>query len=299
MSGRSKTTSRKKKSRLFGWWTAIDRDHRWLILRLTGWSALVAGVVWAGHLGVSRLEAHVEQRLLDRLPPGQGPVLTLLDLPADIPDLVEADLYGAAADLLTRPWLDKQLCRDLAGRLASVGWVERVNFVRRRADGVFEVSCRYRLPVAMVRQRNEFILVDAAGVRLPGSYRRNPSWLLIEGVEQEAPAPGVMWKGEDLRAALAVLTALESELCFGQITGVAVDHFAGRRDRRRSHVALLTDQTDGRIAWGSAPGYEVEENTTAQKIAILRANCDRTGRADANHPVIDVSTFPDRFTIPG
>lgn len=44
---------------------------------------------------------------------------------------------------------------------------------------------------------------------------------------------------------------------------------------------------------------ELEENGAGQKLVLLRKNYLDTGRADAGHVVIDVSVFPDRFTIPG
>ena len=67
----------------------------------------------------------------------------------------------------------------------------------------------------------------------------------------------------------------------------------------KTNVELATDRAGGRIRWGSAPGLEIEENLPGQKLALLRQNFINTGRADADHPVIDVSTFPDRFTVPG
>jgi len=62
---------------------------------------------------------------------------------------------------------------------------------------------------------------------------------------------------------------------------------------------LTTDQNGGTIIWGSAPGQELEENTAAQKLAILRSNYARSGRLDSQYRVIDVSVFPDRFIVPG
>ena len=189
--------------------------------------------------------------------------------------------------------------RSKMARLTKMAWVAEVNFVRRTAAARFEVSSRYRLPVAMVQQDGDFMLVDNKGVRLPGTYRHEPKWMLFHGVSRPAPQPGTTWDGEDLQAALAVVEALEREAFSDQITAVLVENADGRLDPRRSHIELATDRTGGRIRWGSAPGSELEENTLRQKLAILRANFRDTGRADAHHPVIDVSTFPDRFTIPG
>jgi hypothetical protein len=121
----------------------------------------------------------------------------------------------------------------------------------------------------------------------------------VQGVGRPPPESGARWQGKDLQAALAVLTALRQEPFGSQITGVLVENFGGRVDPMRSHIELATDRAGGRVRWGSAPGQEIEENSVEQKLAILRANFRDTGRADAHHPVIDVSTFPDRFTIPG
>jgi hypothetical protein len=151
----------------------------------------------------------------------------------------------------------------------------------------------------MVAHEGEFLLVDAEGVRMPGLYRYEPSWMLIQGVAHPAPQPGVRWPGDDLRAALAVQTLLSEEPFRSQITGVIVENAGGRLEARRSHVELATDRPGGRIRWGSAPGREIEENSVEQKLRLLRANFLHQGRADAGHPIIDISTLPDRFTIPG
>jgi hypothetical protein len=151
----------------------------------------------------------------------------------------------------------------------------------------------------MVQHGGEFLLVDADGVRLPGKYLYNPAWKLVQGVRASPPEPGVSWEGQDIRAGLAVIEALGEQPFADQITAVLVDNVGGRHQPGRSHVELATDRAGGRIRWGSAPGTEVEENSVPQKVAILYENYRQTGRLDAGHPVIDISTFPDRFTVPG
>lgn len=254
--------------------------------------ALATAVVMA----VGRLETHVQRQVLQR---GFAPTLAFVDLPQALTALAEADLRDSVSESLKKDWTDETLCRDMATQLSLVGWIARVNYVRRGADARLEISAEYRLPVAMVQHGGDFLLVDVEGVRLPGMYRYAPTWKLVQGVGSPPPKPGSRWAGDDLRAALDLLALLEKEPFRGQITAVLVENFNGRVDPMRSHIELATDSAGGRIRWGSPPGLEVEENTVGQKLAILQANFRDTGRADAQHSVIDISTFPDRFTIPG
>ncbi len=245
---------------------------------------------------MARLDAHVEGQLRQRV---DGATLTFVDLPQTLTELAIGDLQESVSDLLSENWMDDRICQSMAKRLARVAWIDKVGFVRRASNGQFEISARYRIPVAMVQHEGEFLLIDRGGLRLPGAYNYDPTWRLIQGVDRQAPEPGKQWGSDDVQAALTILAAIEEEAFGEQITAVLVENVGGRVDPRRSHVELATDRAGGRILWGSVPGLELEENTMGQKLAILRQNHLQTGRADAHHPVIDISTFPDRFTIPG
>lgn len=256
-------------------------------------AALVVLVV-SGRLAVARLDSHVNRALKRQA----IPELVFVDLPAGLTVLAEEDLKRSAAPLLEDDWTRPDLCKVIAERLAKVGWVGDIHYVRRTGTGRFEVSGRYRSPAAMVQQDDRFYLVDQHAVRLPGLYHYDESWLLIQGVEQVAPASGMVWTGGDVRTGLAVIDALVGRDFLSQITAVLVDNVAGRRDRHRTHLELATDRAGGRIRWGSAPGFEIEETSVAEKLAILTENYRQTGRVDAGHPVIDISLYADRFTIP-
>jgi hypothetical protein len=295
MARKSKRKRRVRKTAKRGWWASLNERSRRRVVLGTVIPLVGLAVAYGGWLLTTRVEARVEEMLLARVTPS----LEFVDLPAELADLAEGDLRASVADLLQRDWTDDQLCRDMASRFATVGWVQQVHHVRRTSEGRFELSCRYRSPFAMVQQGNEFLLVDAAGVRLPGTYQYDSTWQLIQGVAQPAPSSGSRWEGQDLQAGLAVIAALAWEPFADQITAVLVDNHDGRSDPKAGHLELATDRAGGRIRWGSAPGEELEENGVERKLAILRENFRRTGRADARHPVIDISTFPDRFTIPG
>ena len=252
--------------------------------------------VWAGGaFGWARLESYVNTTAAQRT----SPRITLVDLPPEIGELAGPALYDRLEGFFTASWTARSLPEKLASDLSLSGWVEKVHYVRRTGGGEFQISCRYRKPLAMVQHESGFFLVERSGVRLPGTYRYDPAWLLLQGIQQPPPSAGSRWVGEDLQAGLAVADVLLAEPLVGQITAVIVGNFEGRLDRRSSHIELATDRAGGRIRWGSAPGLELEENTVEQKLAILRENYRSTGRVDAEYAVIDVAVFANRFIVPG
>ena len=292
---RPRVGRRKRRAPGHRWWSALAAAQRRWIFRTSLYLVMAVAFLATVAAGMTQLEAHVERKLLTRV---AQPVLTFVGLPDPLDALARADLSDSVTDLLDANWVKPGLCRDMAERLGAVAWVKEVLAVRKTGYGRVEVWARYRLPFAMVQRRDTFVLVDADAVRLPGRYSYDSRWTLIQGVSQPAPPPGALWPGEDLAAAIRVISAIRSEAFQDQITGVLVENHAGRLDPGASHILLATDRAGGRIGWGSAPGAEIEENSVEEKLAILRSNHARTGRVDAHHPMIGVSTFPDRFTVP-
>ncbi|MCH7994394.1 MAG: hypothetical protein IIB57_08115 [Planctomycetes bacterium] len=279
-----------------GWWSLLDMAARGRLVRWGGGAILCAVILIAADVALGRLESHVERSILaERV----SSSIRFVDLPVELGDLAFDDLMASVADVERQPWTGQGQCRALADRLAAVGWVARVNYVRRRSDAVFDVSCRFRRPAALVQQDGSFFLVDAQAVRLPGRYLYDSNWQIIQGVLAAPPEPGEVWAGKDVQAGLSLLAVLATEPYRDQLTGVLVGNYAGRRDAHAAHLELATDRSGGRIRWGSPPGMEVEENTVQEKLRLLRKNDRNTGRADAGHVIIDIATFPDRFTIPG
>ncbi len=295
MARKPKSKPAKRKPARSRWWSSLDHQWRRRIVRGVGTVLLVLSLMGASAIARARLDQHVHKMVADRA----DPTLAFVDLPDQLVNLAGGELYDSLGDVLTRSdWLEQGVCRELVRRLEEVGWVAEVNYVRRTSDARFEVSCRYRFPAAMVQQEDEFFLVDGAGVRLPGTYLYNPAWQLIQGVEVSAPPAGAPWPGADLHAGLRILEAVRLESFAHQITAALVSNFDGRVDPLLAHIQLATDRAGGRISWGSPPGQELEENSVAQKLAILRENYGRTGRVDADYPVIDISTLPGRFLVP-
>jgi len=291
--------SRKKKKRAkkprTPWLARLSEAQRRTMLRVFGVIVVLAAAGPALSYGYTQLDAHVRRTLSAEVTPR----IEFVDLPPVLHDLASHDLVAPLGDVLDGDWTDNDRCRVIADRLRPVGWIERIEHVRRRADGLFAVDCRYRQPAALVQRGADYFLVDGHGVRLPGQYRYDGSWPLIQGVTAAAPDAGHRWPGNEVSAGLEVFRALLRQPYADQITTVMVENLGGRVDPRRSHIVLGTDRPGGRILWGSAPGREIEENSVEQKLAILAANYRQSGRVDAGHAVIDIAAWPDRFTIPG
>lgn len=272
---------------------------RMLIQSMIGISMILsisAGLWYLLMIGVNRLDAHVKNDLLRE---NSGAVIVFSDLPESLEGVALDDLYAQISDLLDTSWARNTFCHEIAERLERGGWIDKLQYVRRSGNGQIQISAQYRIPVAMIQHKDRLFLIDTVGVRLPGQYRYDSSWRLIQGVSEPAPAPGELWEGADVQAGLTVWAFIDQELFSKHIKSVLVNNFGGRVNRRATHIKLVTDRQNGRIRWGSAPGFEIEENTISQKLAILRANYRDTGRADANHKIIDITTYPDHFTISG
>jgi len=247
-------------------------------------------VIGAG-MGLARLESrvHAAPRF------GQPPVIELVDTPEGLRETIAGKLAPFEAISGFAP----ELCAKIGRALESDPWVRRVISVRRANDLRITVRCAYRLPAALVQIDMAFYLVDNEQVRLPGVYGYQESLPLIQGVDSNPPPPGGVWQGADLEAGIALARLIASEPFARQITGIGVHNYGGRRANRDAHLVLATDRAGCLIKWGSAPGEEVEENTIRRKIAILRHNFERFGRADAGFREIDISVYPDRFTAAG
>ena len=286
---------RKAKNRRPGYWSTMSEEARRRVLHV-GLKVVASGaLVAAGVFTIGRIEAQVVGEL--RSLGFADSTLLIVDVPEVLRGIADTTLIDALTPVLGDDWLEAGLCERLANRAEAVGWVRRVQAVRRRPDGRFEVRCEYRLPMAMVQSRGGFHLVDRQGVRLPGEYSYDARWMCIHGVSAAPPRPGALWMGDDLQAGLDLIELVSRQEYGEQIEGVVVDNAQGRVDPRKSHLELATDRPGGRIRWGSAPGREIEENSVAQKLRILDANFRTTGRIDADHLVIDVSTLPDRFLV--
>ena len=195
--GKKKAT-RAKPSRRKHLWARFDAPRRRQAALALTVAATVFLLATGGALAFIRLEEHMARTLLDQNP---TPRFEFVDLPESLTPLAAIDLENAIAPFRGREWVEPGLCREVAEALGTVSWVEHLYWVRRRPAGRFEVSAAYRQPLALVQDGSDFVLVDAEGVRLPGSYMYHPSWKLVQGISTSPPPPGGQWRSPDLRQA--------------------------------------------------------------------------------------------------
>ena len=290
MFGRKRRGGRRRKAKRVGWWASVDADRRRQFARSGGWTVVIVATLAVTVSAVRRLDAHVEQRLLLR---GGEATLSFVDLPAALDELARDDLTESVIGIMARAWTDDALCREMADRLASIGWVAGIDFVRRTGSGAFEVGARYRLPAAMIQQDSEFMLLDSDGVRLPGTYLFDPTWKLIQGVEARAPGAGRPWPGDDgagragcrVRAGNRAVPRAAYRRAGGELRRPGQSprqpHQPGHGPGRRAHPlgvgARVRTRREQRLPEVGHPAGELPADG---------------GRVDAQHPVID------RFDVP-
>lgn len=256
-------------------------------LVVTFWLSAAVAAVW----GMRTLDRSVHADPAFSEPPQ---IVFVDDGPEVMHDKMQDHLQG----LSDGPWIEPTLCARIVERLVQSPWVAAVRSVDKRADGVVEIDCAYRQPLAVLQMGDKFRLIAEDGVVLPGEYGTHGGLPIIQGVTTTLPAPGMALMGDDALAGIAMVRLLRDEAFLDQIVAIRVEGSAGAGASGGRNIELTTDQNGGRIIWGSAPGHEVEENTTDQKLAILRSNFERSGRVDSDYHVIDISVFPDRFIVP-
>ncbi|HEX2971537.1 MAG TPA: hypothetical protein VHP11_04355, partial [Tepidisphaeraceae bacterium] len=185
---------------------------RGVLLGMTLAALLVGGVGFGFH----KLRQYVERTLA--YPPSQ-PVVVIKNRPAWMGDALASRITTSVQPHGLRSAMDHQLLKEVAEVLQRNPWVRQVRHVRRvftKAPGdTVEIDCEFRAPMALVPYRNEYILIDNEGYKLPERFpaKENPRIMfgadgrvnlrIIEGVAVAPPLlDGQKWLGDDLQAGL-------------------------------------------------------------------------------------------------
>lgn len=228
-----------------------------------------------------------------------APQIKLADLPDWMPRDLREQLTRQASATIDNHLFEKPLVDRLALHMAQSPWVNQVNKVRKQYGNIVTVDCRYREPVALVRDRGGLVLVDREAIRLPAEVMRRSlasmDLLLIQGVSAAAPHTGALWLGEDLLAGLALADLIKRQRYAEQIAAINVNNFGGRDDPVAAHLELLAH--DGtHIRWGLPPFRESwREASTAQKLVSLEYVFDTLDTRHSPVEYIDVRQAKVRY----
>jgi len=219
--------------------------------------------------------------------------VSLVELPAWLPDgiskLVTDRIQGEVG---LRSVFEDDLARRVYEAAAKSPWISRVRGVAKHRDGRVAVQADFRRPFVLVRHfcptasyQIVVYVVDEEGVLLPRPPRpiRLDSFIKVDGVAAEPPAPGQKWDAPDLTDALRLVKLIRDKPYVGDITLIDVRNHAGRIDPTDPHIVMVAQLGQGRrtdIRFGRFPVDEQDYCVgPAQKLAYL----DKMARANGGH----------------
>jgi hypothetical protein len=154
--------------------------------------------------------------------------------------------------------LEPGLAKRVAEAYRRNPWVADVPLVERRFPNCLKVHLTLRQPMAVVRYRGIYHLVDGEGVRLPLQFRSWPhpdfQLPLIIGASVEPPASGSTWPDQSVRAGCAVARLLAAQNFSGPLSVTTIDasNVGGRVSRGDPDIILHTT-SGASILWGKSP----------------------------------------------
>lgn len=248
------------------------------------------------------LKDYVDKRLtFTRTPPR----VVLKDRPSWMSDFLAEQIVRSARPNGAHSSFDHQLLVDTTKLLSASPWVKNIREIRRgytqRPGDTLEIDCEFRAPVALVKWKDYYWLVDSEGVKLPEQFTAdqiervmidpsgNRQIRVVEGVGTAPVETGKKWPGEDLSAGLALAATISQQPWANTVRGIDVSNFNGRIDRREAQLALLT-QYNTRVFWGqpvNSKSFFVEARDVV-KLDNLSRIYAKFGRIDANKPWVDI-----------
>jgi hypothetical protein len=261
-------------------------------------------------VGFYYLRNHVEKQLAF---PADPPTVVLKDRPVWMSEALAQQIAASVQPRVARSAMDHQLLKDVAEVLQHNPWVRQVNHVRRiftNAPGdTIEIDADFRAPLALVPHKNEYLLIDSEGYKLPQRFpiAQNPPRVMfddagqltlriIEGVGALPPfRDGEPWIGQDLQAGLDMARLLYGKPFANEIHRINVANFKGRRSPREPQLVLITRHRS-EIRWGEPIKSTFSDVSPVTKLERLATIHQRFGRVDGTHSWLDIRF--DKITYP-
>jgi hypothetical protein len=295
----------------------VDPQRSAMIRRV--WIHSCCAILFLGLLGAAFYSSkkYVAQNLAF---PSQPARVVLKNRPAWMSDLLAEQITRMAKPIGAHSAFDQQMLVDIDRILRASPWIRDVKQVRReyanQPGDTIEIDCDYRAPVALVKWKDYFWLVDGEGVKLPAQFTASQldqvvrgadhkiNIRVIEGVQQPPVESGKKWPGDDLQSGLDLVKLLYGQPYTEEIVTVDVANFAGRVDLKEAQLTLGTIH-DTSIRWGRPMNDSRDfflEVPTQRKLDRLKCAVAQYGRVDAGQPWIDIrfdkTTYSSMAQVP-
>jgi hypothetical protein len=182
-------------------------------------------------------------------------------MPSWVSDEIKNRVYAAASTATAGQNQDEALAKSIQQNVRRlVPWLDDVR-VQTTYTKIL-ISGQWRKPLAVVTAGKAKYYLDTDLIVLDYIPISNLSIVTVDGLEfDKPPALGQVWRGDDLAAALAVLSRLEkmdsavtpNKPLLREIDRIDVSNFDGRKNRREPHITLFTKQGT-EIIWGAEIG---------------------------------------------
>lgn len=174
--------------------------------------------------------------------------------------------------------------------LMRTGWFASTPSVVRAGDS-YRIAAQWRTPAAVVRQEGVDYLISREGHLLPLAYQRGQAPVIaITGAAHQPPkvggqlAPGTVWAGEDIRAALETIAVVSARPWRDHVAAVDITEYAGAR-----RIALVS-KWGGKAVIGGAPRDIIPGEVTFEvKLRRLDELVRQFGQVDAKHRLVEVA----------
>jgi hypothetical protein len=196
-------------------------------------------------------------------------------LPAWAGEMVRRDLASLPGLPDRFSIMEPGICLKVAEAFQRNPWVDEVILVKRVFPNRVFVSLRLRRPVAGVKYRGHYYLVDAEGRRLSDAATRWPRTAgappVIIAVPRGFPERGEPWENEAVRGATVIAGVLggSSERLQTHFTEIDLTNSSRCPDWREGDAHLITD-SGGFVKWGRSPlRVTPGELTPQEKVAKM------------------------------
>ncbi|MBN1846470.1 MAG: hypothetical protein JW810_12345 [Sedimentisphaerales bacterium] len=158
---------------------------------------------------------------------------------------------------------DKSLVQRWQKNLLGNPWVKDIRLLRKRYDGLLQIDCELRQPIASIREGSALYYVDAEGVVLPSVPLEGSAGHLVrlQGADFADLRPGSVIQEPAVQAGIDVLAQIRrtdekltwQDRIWQELAVMDVSNYEGRLSQVDSHLVMYTtNHTE--IRWGAALG---------------------------------------------